>query len=93
LCRGVYAGSTRGGGSCRADRLGDRDAAAARGVAHDVRVGAGGEAGVGVAEVLRDLVQRAALVEQQRGAGVAEVVEADRRQAGLLQERLEGTVT
>jgi hypothetical protein len=38
------------------------------GVAHDVRVGARGEAGVGVAEMLGDFVERAALVEQQRGA-------------------------
>jgi hypothetical protein len=39
---------------------------------HHVRVGAGREARVGVAEVLGDLVQRAALVEQQRCAGVAQ---------------------
>jgi NADPH-dependent 2,4-dienoyl-CoA reductase/sulfur reductase-like enzyme len=43
---------------------------------HDVCVGAGGEAGVGVAEVLGDLGERAAFVEEQRGAGVAEVVAA-----------------
>jgi hypothetical protein len=33
------------------------------------------------------------LAEKQRGAGVAEVVEADRRQVGLLQERLERAVS
>src|SRR4051794_28726102 len=40
----------------------------AGGVADDVRIGARGEAGISVAEVLGDLVERAALVEEQRGA-------------------------
>ena len=56
-----------------------------RGVAHHVCVGARGEAGVAVAEVFGDFVQRAALVEQQRGAGVAEVVAAEVGDAGALE--------
>jgi hypothetical protein len=61
------------------DRFTDRDAPPSRGVAHDVRVRARGEAGVGVAEVLGDLVERGAFVEEQRGAGVAEVLGRRRR--------------
>src|SRR5262249_10330186 len=64
-----------------------RDAAAAGGVAHDVGVGARGEAGVGVPEVLGNLVERAALVEQQRRAGVAKVVATEVRHAGAPERR------
>ena len=62
VVRGGQAPTTRlTRDSCSGDRAGDRHAAPLRGVAHDVRVGAGGEAGVGVAEVLGDLVQRCGL--------------------------------
>jgi hypothetical protein len=52
---GVYGGSIGGGSSRRADRLLDRYAPSARGVAHDVRVRARGKARVLVAEVCGDL--------------------------------------
>jgi tetratricopeptide (TPR) repeat protein len=44
-----------------------------------------GEAGVAVAKVLGDLVQRAAFVDEQRGAGVAEVVAPEVGDAGALE--------
>ena len=81
---GVYQGSTAGGRAAFKDRFTDRDAPAG-GIAHDVCVGARREAGVGVTEVLGDLVQRAAFVEEQRGAGVAEVIAAEVRNAGTLE--------
>src|SRR5204862_33190 len=56
-------------------------------VPHDVGVGARGEARVGVAEVLGDLVERAAFVEEQGGAGVAQVVAAEVGNAGALECR------
>jgi hypothetical protein len=64
------------GRSAGADRFSDRDAPPPGGVPHHVGVDAGGEAGVRVAEMLGDVVQRAPLVEEQRGAGVAEVLTA-----------------
>ena len=81
---GVYQGSTAGGGTACADRFTNRDAPPG-GVAHDVCVGAHGEAGVGVAEVLVDFVERASLVEQQRGAGVPQVVAAEVRKPCALE--------
>jgi hypothetical protein len=85
---GVHQGSTRcSGGATLADRFTDRDAPSSRGVAHDVRVGAGGEAGIGVAEVLGDLVERPAFVEEQRRAGVAKVVAAEVGNTGALERR------
>jgi hypothetical protein len=69
------------------DSAGDRDAAALGCVAHDVRIGARGEAWVGVTEVLGDLVQGAALAEQQRRAGVAEVVGPEVREARAVERR------
>src|SRR4051794_15450644 len=50
-------------------------------------VGARGEAGVGVAEVLGDLVECSALVEKQGGAGVAQVVAAEVGDASALECR------
>lgn len=84
--RAEVPGSGRRGlpGVCGERRHGRRDAPAS-GVAHDVCVGACGEAGVAVAKVLGDLVQRAAFVDEQRGAGVAEVVAAEVGDAGALE--------
>ena len=48
-------------------------------------VGACGEAGVAVTKVFGDLIQRAALVEEQRGARVSEVVAAEVGDAGALE--------
>ena len=84
--RGVYQGSPRSSRARPADRFTDRDAPSGR-VAHDVRVGAGGKAGIGVAEMLGYLVQRPPLVEQQRRAGVAQVVAAEVGDAGPLERR------
>ena len=53
-------------------------------------VGAGGEARVGVAEVLRDFVQRAALVEEQGRTGMAEVVAAEVGNVRALERRVPG---
>jgi hypothetical protein len=50
--RWVYQGSTTRGETPFPDCFTDRDAPPSRGVAHDVRVGPCGEAGVGMAEVL-----------------------------------------
>jgi hypothetical protein len=67
------------------NRFSDRDAAPARGISHDMRVRAGGEAGISVAEVLGELVERTTLVEEQGGAGVAEVVAPEVGEGGPLE--------
>jgi len=50
-----------------------------------VRIGVGSEARVGAAEVVGDLVDRAALIDEQGCAGVAEVVGAKVGDAGVLE--------
>lgn len=56
---------------------------------YHVAVGVEGDADVGVPEHLGDDLRVDALREQQGGAGVPQVVEANVRQPRLLEERLE----
>jgi len=60
--------------------------------AADVGVGAGGDVDVGVAEDVLDGLDVDAGFEQQGGAGVPEVVEADAADSGLVAQALEFSV-
>lgn len=70
----AYSGYLEVFAPCSGDGFFDRHTASFACVLEGVLVGAGGESGVVVAELFCDLVDDPAAVDQQRGAGVAEVV-------------------